>query len=89
MDLQVLATVCLHLYGIHTALLFSVFLRTNHIIFGDYAANSNFHIRKDIRVGVRAALCKRDVTLSSIVESKDDIIKNAKKVIVISFPLPH
>ena len=36
------ATVCWHSYGIHKALLFSVFLPTNHIIFGDFAANFKF-----------------------------------------------
>ena len=42
MDSQVFATVCWHSYGIHKALLFSVLLRTNHIIFGDFAANFKF-----------------------------------------------
>ena len=48
-----------------------LFFLTNHIIFGDISANfkclSVFHIRKDIRPGIRATLghspkCKRSIT---------------------------
>ena len=39
MDSQVFVTVGSHWYGIHKALLFSVFLPTSHIIFGNFVAN--------------------------------------------------
>ena len=42
MDSQVFVTVCSHSYAIHKALIFSVFLQSNRIIFGDFTANFKF-----------------------------------------------
>ena len=65
------ARILKHFSSIHKV---SFFFLTNHIIFGDFSANfkcvSVFHIRKDIRPGIRAALgyspkhakCKSSIT---------------------------
>ena len=62
------ARILKHFSSIHKV---SFFFLTNHIIFGDFSANfkcvSDFHIRKDIHPGIRAALeyspkCKSSIT---------------------------
>ena len=72
MDSQVFAIVCTHSYGIHKALLFKYFSRPIISFSAILPRILNFHIRKDIRLGVRAAIGKG--VLDSHLGSNSDVI---------------
>ena len=79
------ARILKHFSSIHKV---SFFFLTNHIIFGDFSANfkcvSVFHIRKDIRPGIRAALgyspkCKSSITnLRNIFQISQNLVNGRK-----------
>ena len=65
-------------YNISQAFIRYFFLLTNHIVFGDFSAKfkcvSIFHIRKDIRPGVRAALGYSPKCISSITNFRNILV---------------